>query len=106
MKYFKRVDEEVHFVRLDTNTNVIDTNSQSQMVCDSNTCLNEESNFDRESINRNGVLNDNIHEHDSLYTRLANSGMRHNARNTAGKKLLVEYHAKNKPRNSSSNDGL
>ena len=97
---------EVHFVTLDINTNVIDTNLQSQMVCDSNTCLNEERNFDRESINRNGILNNNIQEHDSLYTRLANSGMQHNARNTVEKKSGVEYNTKKKPRNSSSNDGL
>ena len=44
----KGVDVEVRCVRLDTNINVIDTNSQSQTVCDGNTGLNEESNFDRE----------------------------------------------------------
>ena len=48
MDYFKKeVDVEVFFLRLDTNTNVIDKNSQSQVFYDGNTNLNEECNFDR-----------------------------------------------------------
>ena len=33
------------------------------MVCDINNGLNEESNFDRESIDRNMILNNNVPEH-------------------------------------------
>ena len=63
---------EVCFVRLDTNTNIIDNKSQSQTVCDGSNGLNEEINFDRESININGVSNENIHDCDSLYARPEN----------------------------------
>ena len=72
------------------------------MVCDGNTGLNEENNFNRESINRNGISNDNIHNCDSLHVRPEKLNMVHNARNTVrkyhgwnimlkGKQVMLNY---------------
>ena len=55
------------------------------MVCDDNTGLSKESNFDRESINRNVASNDKIHEYDSLYVRPAKLTIVCNATNTVRK---------------------
>ena len=54
-------------------------------MCYGNTGLNKESNFDGESINRNVISNDNIHDRDSLYARPAKLDMLQNVRNKVRK---------------------
>ena len=76
------------------------------MDCDGNTGLNKESNFDRESMNRNVISNDNIHERDSFYTIPENSGMQHNTRNTVRKNHGWNIMLKGKERKASTNGGL
>ena len=55
------------------------------MIYDGNTGVNEEINFDRESINIHEISNDNIHDRVSLHARQEKSSMLHNARNKVRK---------------------